>query len=358
MTKCILTRESLYKLIWNTPRVKILKKYLISEHGFKKLCSECNIPIPKSGYWQKIQYGKPITIEKLPSNFEGESKIELSIREKGQTNIVQTPLGVLTNEIESDKNAPLTVPKRLINPETITLNTKEYYLFLKTSNRRSDFKKTTLPIRVEKENQNRALKLMDTLVKLLKYRGHSISKRNYETVVVIKGIKAPIYLREKTKRIPAKNDWSSGHYVPTGKFIIKLGRCFGEKEIGDNKIKLENRLAKIVAYLELYANQELKQKEENRLYQIKKKKEEEIKKEKETIITNEISKLNELISNSNHFEKAQRIRGYINAYERHYLASQNLDKRLEKYIKWARDKADWYDPIISKHDEILKDVEK
>ena len=123
----------------------------------------------------KLKHQKPSKIKELSENFDGKDKVELIIREKGNPiNYDQSPLIILTKEIENDPKAPLKVPLKLRNPDILIKNTIEKFEFLKTNGRYADFDKLTLPIRYEITDKKRALRLMDTFVKLLRYRGHSI----------------------------------------------------------------------------------------------------------------------------------------------------------------------------------------
>ena len=46
---------------------------------------------------------------------------------------------------------------------------------------------------------------------------------------------------------------------------------------------------------------------------------------------------------------ACKIRAYVSAVE----SQSNLNEKTKEWIKWAKNKADWYDPIIAKEDELL-----
>lgn len=74
-------RQELYDEIWTISASKAAIKYEISYSRFLKICRENNIPIPPSGYWTKLQCGKPVEKTPLPP-----SKIETVelIPEKGQ----------------------------------------------------------------------------------------------------------------------------------------------------------------------------------------------------------------------------------------------------------------------------------
>ena len=55
-----MTRAQLYNEIWKLSVAGVAKKYNADYNALLKLCKEANIPIPPSGYWTKLQYGKPV----------------------------------------------------------------------------------------------------------------------------------------------------------------------------------------------------------------------------------------------------------------------------------------------------------
>lgn len=360
MKKEILTRKELYDLVWNTPRTKILEKYAISNSGFLKILKDLEIPHPKGGYWMKLKHKKPTSKIKLSNLYEGKESIELIIRENNSPiNYDQSPLTILTKEITNDPKAPLKVSSILRNPDILIKNTIEEFKYLDKNGRYAGFSKLTLPIRYDINDKKRALRLMDTFVKLLKYRGHKLSEDiNGYIKIYVKGIEIDFDLREKTKRIPAKDIYSSSEYIPTGKFVFSLGKYSRKKELTDGKQLLETRIAEMIAFLELYAEKELEWEEQCRINEMKREKEEKIRNEFETKRNNEISRFNELISKSELYNKTQIIRTYIDAVEKNAIEKSELTPELKNWVIWARDKTDWYDPIVNKYDELLKDVEK
>lgn len=172
MTTIELTRKEVYDLVWSTTLSKLSKEYALSTEGIKKLCKEFEIPIPENGYWSKFKYNKKVHIEKLNSNFKGEDKITLPIREDSNcVNLDQKPLTILTKQIENDPKAPLSVPNKLSKPDILIQNTKEIHSKRKIEPYYRDEKIDRIGIYVEEVNYNRALLIMDTFIKLLRYRG-------------------------------------------------------------------------------------------------------------------------------------------------------------------------------------------
>jgi len=63
-----LTRTQLYNEIWEISVTGVAKKYNVHYTELLKLCKEKDIPIPPSGYWTKLSFGKPVTQTLLPES--------------------------------------------------------------------------------------------------------------------------------------------------------------------------------------------------------------------------------------------------------------------------------------------------
>jgi hypothetical protein len=349
-----LTRKELYDIVWSTTLSKLTQQYAYTNDGIKKMCKQFEIPMPDGSYWSKLKFNKKFKKEKLNPIFGGVDKIVLTIREEGNTvNVDQTPLTIRTKEIENDPKAPLIVPDKITKPDILTIQTQEFWKAAKNNRFYRDDRKITYPIRFDINNRERALRFMDTFTKLIRYRGHTFSKDNFETGVLINGIFIELDLREASKRVPEKPPYSGTTLEPTGEFIFKIGRYSGDKEWRDGKVKIEEHLAKMVAKLEIEAEKEKIREEESRLWHIKyeeeKKRKEEIKKRRDE----EVDKFNRLVKLSEQYDKTLKIRQYIEAIKKNAINTNNLTPEKQEWINWATDKADWVDPLINKPDDIL-----
>jgi hypothetical protein len=355
------TRKQFYDLVWSTPLSKIAKDYDFSYEGLKKLCVTFEIPIPETGHWMKLKHNKLVKVEKLKDNYFGKEKIVLSIRDK-YTNLGDnpTPLAILINQIESDVKAPLTVPEKLSNPDILIQNTKLIHDKRKKEHYYRDDKTDSLSISVEDSHFNRAVRIMDTLIKLLRHRGHTFrrDRNNYGPHIVINDVEFHFYLREVQKRIPSKKLYESSSYLPTGILVLKIGESYKAKEWKDGKIPIEKQLAKIVAKMELDAQKELEWREECRLDKIQREEEKKLRIEFEARKEKELAKTMKLFSDAEKFQKAIIYRNFIKAREQKAISENNLTEELINWLKWANDKADWYDPLVASEDELLTDNEK
>jgi hypothetical protein len=356
METIVLNRQGLYDLVWTTSLIKLSDKYALSANGIKKICKEFDIPIPENGYWMKLKYNKEAKVVKLENTFKGEDKIVLAVREKGNPiNLDQSPLSILTKQIESDTKAPLTVPAKLTNPDPLIIQTKEYWDKRKKDPYYRNDKVDKVWISVENDNKDRALRFMDTFIKLLRYRGHTFQRdiNGWGPDIIINGIKFPFRLREANKRIPSNKPYPMYDYIPTGIFAFETGEYSTEKVWKDGKVKLEQLIPKIVAKLEIDAEKEIISNEESRLWHIKYEEEKKIKEEIKKLRNEEVERFNRLVKLSEQYDKTLIIRRYIEAVKQKAINTDNLTPEKEEWINWANDKADWFDPLINKPDDIL-----
>ena len=77
--------------------------------------------------------------------------------------------------------------------------------------------------------------------------------------------------------------------------------------------------------------------------------EEERRARRQELIRNEKRKVYELTENTNNYVLACNIRAYAAAVE----SKPDLSEEEKEWVLWAREKADWIDPMIKKEDAIL-----
>ena len=50
MYRVTLTRKELYEQVWETPMIKLAKRYCMSDQALRKICKKNDIPIPSVKY--------------------------------------------------------------------------------------------------------------------------------------------------------------------------------------------------------------------------------------------------------------------------------------------------------------------
>jgi hypothetical protein len=363
MKKVTFTRLELYDLVWKQTMKIITKQYGISSAGLRKACKDMQIPLPDAGHWVRIRYNKPLYKDKLSQNYEGLNSIEI-IKKKYEVNTIPatkiSPLLELIKLIESDKKAPVVVPEIITKPDILIQNTKLIHDKRKSNGHKLDDKTDTVNISVEEANYSRALRIMDSFVKLLRYRGHTFRRdiNNRGPRIVVNDVEFHFSLREMTKRIPPKKPYGFTEYLHTGVLVMKIGESYHAKEWKDGFLMLEKQLTRIVAKIELSAQEELEFREESRLRDLKRAEEEKVKNEFLQRKNYELSLTRDLVFRADNFNKVSRLRKYISAVEENAVKENKLTQELKDWIKWAEDKSDWLDPLINRQDEILRDEDK
>lgn len=356
-----LTRKELYDIVWSTTLSKLTNQYAYTNDGIKKLCKQFEIPMPDGSYWSKLKFNKKYKKEKLNPIFDGIDKIVLIIREEGNPiNVDQTPLNIRTKEIESDPKAPLIVLEKLTKPDILIQNTKNYHQSRKNKDFVRNDKLDTVSIYVQEANYNRALNIMDSFIKLLRHRGHSFRRdiNNRGPHIVAYDVEISFNIREKNKRILSDKIYETATYTPTGILILQIGESFRSKEWVDGATKLESKLAKVVAKIELDALKELEWREECRIHKIEEAEKEKLRKEYQAKRDKELINTKDLFKLAEYHNKANIIRDYISRIEKQEPNINENPTDLKEWIKWANDKADWLDPLINKNDALLNEKDK
>ncbi|MEY8762514.1 MULTISPECIES: hypothetical protein [Clostridium] len=74
-----ISRELLYKEIWEISASGVAKKYNVPYAELLRLCKEIELPIPPSGYWTKLSFGKPVSKTPLPKSSHSEVLLPINI---------------------------------------------------------------------------------------------------------------------------------------------------------------------------------------------------------------------------------------------------------------------------------------
>ena len=355
MENTVLTREQLYDLVWSTPMIQLAKKYKISDNGLRKICKRINIPTPDNGYWLRLKYNKSVSKKKLPPVYSGKGEVSLS-ENNFDDNSKGPSIHQLKKEIELSNQYSLKVPSKLTNPDKLIQNVIDFY-------KEREFKPNEIPsfllvrgrcldIRTTSSQLNRALRIMDTFIKVVKARGHKITLLPGKTEVIILENYTEISIIEKCDIIEPEGKYSSRKLIPNGKLAFKADTYYS-KEWTDNNVKLEEKLSTIIAWLELKAIKinivwDRNREEEKAREEIKRKERELLE-----IKNMEVLKFKDLLEKSKRFRKAANLRDYIQAIEENTIKHRTISDDLKEWIIWAKQKADWYDPLMDHEDSLL-----
>lgn len=363
MEKKTFTRKELYDLVWSMSIRAIAAKYTISESEIKSTCKDYNIPTPLNGHWSKLEFNKTVTIISLPDkeNENQEIVFKAKINMSGYVVKELSPLQIQQLEIEKHLDTKLIVPQKLSNPDKLIiaareeLTRKDKYV----DNGLVSCRYENLDIKISKQNTQRAILIMDTLIKSLQARNHEIKIRNRETYVRIMKEDIELALREKTKRVRnTTSNWPDNNYIPTGIFVLRINRRWRGKEFTDGKLPMEKQLSLIIANLELIALEEIRRDIAHEKKEVEEARLAEIKKNYEKRQDEDLQAFKETLKKANRWHKAENLRNYINEVESKAIVNNNLTDETKTWLIWACKKADWYDPFIEAEDELLIGADK
>lgn len=365
MENTILTRQELYDLVWENPLTKLAKKYNLSDNGLRKVCKKLDIPLPKNGHWQKIQYNKKVSKEKLPLNNTVETSITLKFRDNSETiiNGEGNELNHLTKELQTVLKDTIVFPEKLTRPHQLIIDAKNDLKTKEPSYQHNiigllNTSSGILNITVAPQSVKRALLFMDVFIKALQKRGHKITVKE-GTKIVIDNIEMGIGLRERLKRKIVKGTYyDSTELYPSNVLSLSLYVYPAKDWTDTNTSKLEDKIPNIIAKLELQAIEEKRKAIERELWHIEYERQRKIEEDFKARKEQEKLKTKKLFSDAEKFDKATIYRNYIAATEQKAIRENNLTEELKDWIKWANEKADWFDPFTNKEDELLNDNDR
>ena len=410
------TREELYKLIWKEPVTKVAEKMGVPAPILRKFCHRLNIPTPSSGYWSKLQFGKPVEIPPLPAFEDKEvptldsfQKPKKKVIEKAQKELAkekeippyeesagtpsnsdepkqetvyimeepQDPREKIQHELKKMDQALFVVPEILYAKNPLIIDTKEYFRGDKNAKylNKNPYKskiKSPLNIRVQPENLDRALRIFSTIIRVLELRGHQVVAKDVNnTYVIVNEEKVPILLYEKNKQIPnTESNYPKYLTVPSGKFKFEIPRkklfsiyttCIEDSPA----TKLEEKIISIITKIENEAisikedREEMErirgqQEEERKRRELEEQKKKELAKKREK----EKTELKAVFLSAECYSWANILRAYVEKYESFLNEKATLDDEDKEKLNWLKRKIEWLDPFIECDDELLTEEDK
>lgn len=394
-----LTRKELYDLVWSEPMTTLCKRFGITDNGLRKHCKSMNIPTPPIGYWAKLQNGKTVDKIQLPDDYTGKKNnvyLQEVERSKDEATKIVVDLAPPVNkqkeleqELLSKKIDCFVVPEVLYAKEALIIDTKEKFRLSKEKSldnnylKKSPYKcviEETLDVFVSEKSIDRALSIFSTVIKALRYREHNIKVNKEGTYALVNGEEFRINITERKRQDRnSSNQYDNKNNVFSGelRFNISYTSYGGWRRETSNirtyqdteHTRLEDKIVSIIAFMEIKADEIKKERieaEQRRIQQEeddrKRRKLEEIRraelKELEENRKAELAEFQSLFKMADRLYKANIIRDYILKYE-DYLKENNIeDENALKKIAWAKEKADWLDPFISKEDKYLDHYDK
>jgi hypothetical protein len=364
-----LTREELYRQVWEKPTTHLAKEFGISDVAVGKICKKLDVPKPPLGYWRQVEVGGVAqNPPPLPPPKRGVPAF-----------VVITPNPARNSDISKDPEVEdiiireslpenrIRVSDQLRDPHPLIKEAKQVLQGVSVDDYGMLWQHAILDLRVSKKMLGRALRIMDALVKALEARGVTIEipKRGWpkRACAVVGEAVIEMRLWERSKRsereLTAEERKKPPHmiydryvYTPSGELNFKISGAFfhGVKENWTEKASkpIEEQLNEIVAAILTAAHVALKKRqkdeEEKRLRQeaLVRQQESEQKRQEEE------SRRKELELQSQNWVKSQNLRAFLRACEGAMAERSGglaPDGAGAEWLRWAYSHADRLDPL-------------
>ena len=162
-------RADLYAEVWAEPLRTVAKRHGISDVALGKLCRKLNVPVPGLGYWAKKAAGQEVEQTALPRATK-DAPAEVTINRW----VPETPPEVQPIERAVQPEVPaIPVPAELVDPHPLVAKARDRLLGKKPDDNglvRCTARRC-LKVVVAPASLDRALRLMDSLLKACEQRG-------------------------------------------------------------------------------------------------------------------------------------------------------------------------------------------
>lgn len=363
-----LTREELYQKVWTTPATRLAREFGISDVALGKICRRMEIPKPPPGHWRKIETGHRPEIPPLPAPDE-DTPAEVRIPPHFQSE----QLALNDPQVSEELAAELLPENRIVVAESLADPHPLIARMLRPPEKRGPAggaddgdERDSLPdIEVSDGSLDRALRIMDAILKAVEARGYQVKvSRDYwgmATRVYCTDVDAEVHIslserysqveRELTPAERKKPPYLIDNRlitVPSGKLIFRMkGRRVDTKWWNDKKLDpLEDRLNEVVAGI-------ITKLESLRLEEMAKKEAEQRRLDEQRRREEERARRDKLHKDVAAWRGSEDIRAYLRAYEEQLLRRRGEvtpGSEEDLWLRWARHYADSLDPLSREED--------
>ncbi|MHB8870443.1 MAG: hypothetical protein ACYC6T_17905 [Thermoleophilia bacterium] len=159
-------RETLYEEVWAEPVKMLAARYGVSDVALGKTCRKMAIPLPGRGYWAKKKAGKAPPQPPLPALPSGiPDVLDVQGATPPRTERTASPETEARMAEEEAKEATIFVSEELTRPHPLVREARRLL------GRRKQTTTRCLDISVSRDSLDRALRIMDALLKALVARG-------------------------------------------------------------------------------------------------------------------------------------------------------------------------------------------
>lgn len=377
----VYNRVKLYEEVWEKPVVQVAVAYGVSDVMIHKICKSLDIPVPPRGYWARLRAGEKIKKPPLPAK----ERVNQIIGYKTYKEVKVIKEKSLDFLPEDERQRVLLVSDQIQltdDKEKLHKKIREYHPKVREWNKndrkeekaQKGFKNYSTPPPflagvISNETLPRVHRILDTLYRQIEILGGSVNDDLSLTIrnerVSLKIFEGQDEVKHELTRQEAQelvvyedairhNKWANKpnirkyDYIFNGKLKVSIlnNKYFRDSE----KVKIESRLGDML--IDLYEESEVirKKREADEEAQRKREEEKRLREEREILYSEEADKTVALTNIAQDYDMACKIRAYIESLE---LRADLSDEATAEWIDWAKKKADWFDPVIAREDELF-----
>lgn len=368
----MLTREQLYERVWSEPMATLAPQFGISDVALKKTCARMRIPTPYRDYWAKRGAGQPARrtpLPKLPSS-AGRSitSVEFGRPPKPAASEQEPAVGPIADQerYEADPAHRVTVPEVLTDPHPLVAASVRALRKAKPDHQHRLVPRDSkcLAVSVTLGSVDRAMCILDGLLKALEHRGYSVQiledQQGMKTSVSLLGEQVAIAIEERVDHVekkPDPRDVARGYslygkqydHVPSGKLTLRIAHEYlsVRRSWADGaKQRVEQCLNAFVVGLAAAAEALRKQRLEREARERERNAAEERRRLAEQRRQEEAARVRALDADLRAYRKSLVVRDYVQAMRASAQAAGQLDadSDMTHWLAWAEEYADSIDP--------------
>lgn len=350
-----LTREELYERVWSQPATKLAAEFGISYVALGKICRKLDIPKPFPGYWQRIASGYTVQRTALPAPKTGTPKQITIYPHTVSAPVPHPPEIAALIEAENLPENRIRVADTLHGCHPLIRQTKQ----TKEKAVQDEYGRTRgyLDLSVSKAALNRALRIMDALMRAAENRGYKIeiSKQSPHLAQIVIGDERKAFRifeksnrhdRELTAEEKRKNpSYMSNRwvYTPSGLLSIETSDSgsYWERGWTDKPNKpLEEQLNDVIVGFIVSA-------EKSRVRRLELEEEAQRRREAEHRRYTDERRRAALDRHAEMWHKSRNIRAYIQVCEQRLAEREGgiePDSPEARWLRWVHGYADRLDP--------------
>jgi hypothetical protein len=371
-----LTRDELYERVWAEPMHTLAPRFGISDVALKKTCTRMRVPTPGRGYWAKRNAGAVVRrtpLPKLPASVPASMLTasfsrppKLASDSEGEA---PQDTGPVADQMrfEADLGHRISVTGVLTHPHLLVAASVHALRKAKSDAQHRLVPRSArcLSLSVTLGTVDRALCIMDALIKALDERGYTVEVTAAEqrdsshaaTSIRIGEERVGISLDERVDRVERPRDpkdkslyyGKQYDYVPTGRLVFRIPQPYlGVRASWADGAKqrveecLNDIIVGIVAAAEAMKARRLEQEARHREYLAA----EERRQQAERKRQEEAARILALEASLVAWRRAAAIRQYIDAMRQAAEASGAVDEdsALAEWLRWAEGYANRVDP--------------